>query len=229
MRKYLITCALVLLVGCSSSGSFYQDMSEAIFGKYSRDDLFEMAEANPYTSVIISVDGNPPAFVPLAYAETATSIGREPNDQSLVLKWVTPEKYLLATQSGRFVKSVHFPGTNLVSVSSDQSDPLSLGLHHSDTPKVWRWTLSWQPNHHESYSAQSTFERTGTEVLSLFQGNVETLVFTEQVHIETVDVRYENTYWVHPEFGYVLQTQQRLTPMGPEFRVELAKPYQGGL
>ena len=229
MLKKLL-CAVVLLTGCTPGGFIGEDVAVALYGQHSREQLLQMAESNPYTSTLISFNGNPPAYVVLAYADPLKSLGySDSSSEHSVLKWVTGDRYMISTYRGRIVSSLQLPTQNLTSVTNLSNDPLVMGLLDDANPLSWQFEISWQPNNHESYAARSYFVREDEEVLSLFQGEVNTVRFAEYVTVDTVEQSYVNYYWVDANRGTVLKTKQLLTPLGPLVEIELARPWQGGL
>jgi hypothetical protein len=168
--------------------------------------LLEQAESTPYASVIMRSALSKPALLVLAYAEP--SYFKYPADQAL--KWVSADQGMIVTQGGRVTKTLMFEGADLYALSSHTPDPLSLGLHRSDTPKQWSFVASWQG--FDQIKARSVFNK------------------VSDVWVETVDYasghRVTNSYWLDAD-GRVVRSKQQPIPILAAFDVAAARPFGG--
>ncbi|MGF1714567.1 YjbF family lipoprotein [Photobacterium chitinilyticum] len=232
-NRFLL-CLMLALVssGCSQKFNDVSDtMSLAFFGNddtsLSNYDITNL----PYASIYARVNNGPQAFMVLAIAQpitrsyhaTDTSINTQLNP--IQLKWMSADRAMLVTESGRIVKTVNLPNANLTNSYSDQPDPLMLGLHRNSTPTYWHRYIDWQPGYHSGYTLSSSFTFEGKEVIKLNESPVETLHFSENVSVKSLDESYINHFWINPNNGKVLKSLQILAPGQPYIEITLLKPY----
>ncbi|PSU29840.1 YjbF family lipoprotein [Photobacterium lutimaris] len=226
------TVLVSLTAGCSQNFKDVNDtMSLAFWGE--DDASLNAADINqlPYASLYAQIEDGPQAFMVLALAEDKPSLTSNPNDSStkteknLQLKWLSSDKGMLVTQAGRLVKTLNLPQGNLVAVESDFTDPLALGLHLSDTPTVWQYTLDWQPGYHYGYQALSQFEPQGKQVVTVNEQPVDVLYFVETVSVEKLNIAYQNEYWLSPNNGQVIKSRQKPAPNLPYIELTILKPF----
>ncbi|MFB9936334.1 YjbF family lipoprotein [Photobacterium aphoticum] len=241
-RLLLGSCLLslpLMLTGCSQKFNDVNDtMQLALFGNadvtLSQDDINNL----PYASLYASIDNGPQAFMVLALAEStpvwgkaayqnATSVSTTSTNSTspIVLKWLSSDKGMLQTQSGRLVKTLNLPLGNLVSLHSSETDPLQLGLHLAGTPRSWQRQLDWQPGFHSGYQAISHFYQQDNQIILVNQQPVETLHFTEEVSVPALDVTYTNTFWLRPDNGQVVKSRQKLAPDLSYVEMTILKPF----
>ncbi|ELR63785.1 Putative lipoprotein YmcC precursor [Photobacterium marinum] len=227
---FLLFLITAVISGCSQKFSDVNDtLNIALFGdtdtRLDRDDIRNL----PYASIYARIGDGPQAFMVLALAETPTKLGTQTQSQlqgqPLQLKWLSSDKGMLVTEYGRLVKTLNLPQGNLLSTLSQHPDPLRLGLQLPNTPKHWQRTIDWQPGYHLGYQLKSTFSRRQDAVIMLNDRPVEVLYFTEDVTVNSLDIEYQNEFWIHPETGKVLKSKQKLAPSLPYIEITLLKPY----
>ncbi|KLV03995.1 lipoprotein YmcC precursor [Photobacterium aquae] len=219
---------LVALSGCSQKFNDVNDTIKlAVFGDPDISLTREDINRSPYASIYAQIDNGPQAFMVLALAEKEHTLSTNPTTAPAPqqLKWVSADKGMLVTQSGRLVKTLNLPQGNLVSVHSAQPDPLALGLHLSDTPHQWQATYDWQPGYHYGYIGNSTFSLQGNNTIVINQTAVETLHVIETVNFDTIDISYQNHYWLNPTTGTVMKSSQHLAPTLPVVTLTVLKPF----
>ncbi|MGD8172424.1 YjbF family lipoprotein [Vibrio sp. TRT 21S02] len=211
----------VLLSGCTQNMRDLSDSFElAMFGVGDHSITSEMVNQSPYASIYARQgDESPLALLVLAWAEPGLP------EQAQALKWLSASEEMLVTQAGRITKTVNLPNSNLISVQATSPDPLKLGLHLASTPKVWTYTLSWQPGYHFGYQVQSQFNVHGIQNKMLPNGERALLYVTEEVRIAAIEQHWQNQYWLDASNGKVVASVQTPAPGITQIALSVAKPY----
>ncbi|EAS44623.1 YjbF family lipoprotein [Photobacterium profundum] len=228
-RFTLLTLTLLLSAGITGCSQKFNDVNDTLSVALFGDDDTELAsddvERLPYASLYAQVDDGPQAFMVLALAESALSLTPESPNTRTQLKWVSSDKGMLVTESGRLIKSMNLPQGNLIDTYSSQPDPLTLGLQRASTPMYWQRTIDWQPGYHFGYQLTSRFLRQDNAVIMINERPIETWHFIESVTIDALDTHYQNQFWIDGKTGKVLKSQQTLAPGLPVINMTLLKPY----
>ena len=201
------------LAGCSQSiKSVGETAKLAIFGQPDVELPVQKIEQLPYASAYLKVGKAPQAFVVLAASEQ----GRH--------KWVTADKNMVVTQSGRVVKTIGFD-EDIVYVSNTGVDPLFLGLLKSDTPKKWHYKTVWSQVFKGGYEQFSEFESKGYETVTILEKTQQLHRFDEKVTVPALNKTYTNNYWLNPENGMVIKANQYMGPDLALIQFTILKPY----
>lgn len=222
------------LTGCSQKFNDVNDtVNLAFFGD--KDVALSAEEINqlPYASMYARVDDGPQAFMVLAFAENSATLGltesphlsASSSPASNQLKWASADKGMLITENGRIVKTLNLPSGNLVSSQSQQTDPLTLGLHLASTPTHWQHTIGWQPGYHFGYPVKSEFTFMANEQLDINDTIRPSKHFVEHISIPTLGMEYDNHWWIDPNNGAVIKSKQKLAPNLPVIELILLKPF----
>ncbi|OOE49386.1 YjbF family lipoprotein [Salinivibrio kushneri] len=210
-----------MLSGCTQQASNLADTYSLLYkgfpdASYSNEEI----QMLPYASMYARLGDGPRGFLVLAYAEPYAH-----NQTSL--KWMSADNEVIETASGRVIKTLKLPGTNLAKLDSDTPDPLSLGLLNPSTPKTWQFRIDFMPGYHFGYPATSVFENKGNAKVAI-NGVARPAVYTEEtVSISSLDKTYTNQYWLDPSSGKVLKTVQHPAPNMDAISVTFLKAYQG--
>lgn len=157
----------------------------------------EKIEALPYASMYLRINDGQRIFLVLGYAE---------NGQQ---KWVTQDRAMLVTQKGRLVKTLGL-SDNLLETGNLDQDPLAQPLSLRDGAS-WTRLLSWTENGQlRSGVAISRFSRDNDTVLTLAGKRVACRVWHEEVAIDAVGARWQNTFWLDAISGEVRQSAQSI-------------------
>ncbi|WP_165310709.1 YjbF family lipoprotein [Vibrio ziniensis] len=212
--------AISVLTGCSNNIKQATDSVVEYFSLPSDVELSDKADQIPYASILAKLDDFPSSLLILGAIEESTA------NQPSYLKWISSDKEMLVTQNGRLVKTVNLAQGNLLAISSTQTDPLSIGLHHVSTPKQWDFLISWQPGYHINYQAHSSFEARGEQLKLLPNGQTLSLLyFVETITIPALSSTYHNEYWLSPTSGEVISTKQHIAPKLHTLSLSVAKPF----
>lgn len=121
-------------------------------------------------------------------------------------KWVTQDRAILVTQSGRMVKT-HLGGDNLIEVNNLAADPLIKPNQIVDGA-TWTRTMGWTEHQQVRYAtAHSVFEWDGTDTIKV--GSEDTPVRILDEEVITDQTRWHNRYWIDSE-GQIRQSEQYL-------------------
>lgn len=219
---------VAVLTGCTQKFNDVNDTIKlALLGEPDTNVSQQKIQELPYASIYARVYDGPQAFMVLALAEPKVSLDRHQTltPQTFQLKWMSSDKGMLVTENGRLVKTLNLPQGNLIETFSSQPDPLALGLHRPSTPTTWHRSIDWQPGYHYGYTLSSEFTRQKDAVITLGNTPIEALHFSETVTVASLDVIYQNEFWLHPQTGKVLKSRQKIAPSLPYVEITLLKPY----
>lgn len=216
----LSLCALV--TGCTQTSQHLTDsFSLALLGHEAEEISAQNVEDIPYATILVEYGDNAQALMVLAWAE------RGPERSNTALKWLSAHNELIVTQSGRVTKTSGLSGSNVISVISDEPDPLSAGLDISHTSSQWQYRVSWEPGYHINYVAYSEFMNHGQVVKTLPFDSRSLVYITETVTIPAISEQWENEYWLDPIDGRVVSSIQTPVPGMAPLAMTVTKPYGG--
>lgn len=223
----LITLLPLLLSGCSQK---FQNVSDTFrLAVRGDDDTVKSSawiEQLPYASMYARIGDGPQAFMVLALAEPAAVL--TPTDSeapAMQLKWLAADKGMLVTEHGRLVKTLNLPLGNLVQVTAETPDPVALGLQLPSTPTTWTRRIDWQPGYHYGYQLISRFEDKGLVTITINNIAQHARYFVEKVNVPSLDLQFDNAFWIEPASGEVLKSRQLIAPGLPEVETQLLKAY----
>ncbi|PWF63907.1 lipoprotein YmcC precursor [Shewanella sp. BC20] len=215
------------LSGCSQRISALNDTVElAFFGNKDVELTPEQVSAVPYASIYAKIEDTPQAFMVLGFAEdkvNLSSAASEPN--ALELKWLSADKGMLITVNGRLVRTYNLLTGNLAALESSKPDPLLLGLHLDSTPKTWTRTIDWQPGYHYGYEVRSEFNLIAEGNIQVNGTSTQTLHYIENVSVESLNIKYQNEFWLDPHDGKVIKSRQKIAPNLPFIDITLLRPF----
>ena len=228
-NKFLLILTLFLTVtGCSNTFKHVGGMlKQSIVGL--PDDNIPAAEIDnsPYSSIYARINNSHNVYVLLALVEApqtfpATTI----QAQNAELKWISSDAGMLVTRHGRLLKTVNFFYGDRINISSEQIDPLMLGLHLNSTPLQWTSTIDWQPGYHINYEQRSTFSFVSDETITINEKPLTLKKFNEHVVVPHIDIEYDNQFWIDASNGMVIKSNQKIAPNLPYIEITLLKPYE---
>lgn len=135
--------------------------------------------------------------------------------------WVASGKQVLLLRDGLAVRSIglglqgDLDGTRL----TDDS-PFKQGLHHvADGFTTRRW-IDLYKGQEVGVIVNSRFSRRATETLEILDKPYSVLRIDEQIDAPAIGLSATNRYWVDPQDGFILQSEQQLTS---QLRVKLVQ------
>jgi len=198
VRILLFILACLLMQGCThSQQSIVDTLDSTFFGAKDVTVSNQQIESLPYNTMYLRINDGQRIFVVLGYLE---------NGQR---KWLTQDKAMLVTKSGRLVKTVNLPD-NLLDVSNQPQDPL-LNARQLRNGATWTRTISWtEDQRYRSATVVSRFTSGGEDVLTIAGKRVRCLVWHETAHTDSPLRDWQNTFWVDAVSGQVRQGRQML-------------------
>ena len=125
--------------------------------------------------------------------------------------WVASGKQVLLLRDGLVVRTVGL-GVSLDGTRFDGESPFKRGLQHlHDGHTSTRWIDIYQ-GYRVGLSVNSRFSRHDIEPVRILNRDYALLRIDEQVAIPDLDFRATNRYWVDPQDGFIMQSEQHLTP-----------------
>ena len=221
-----ITCLLFTQACTQTTNTISGMLKVALVGQ--NDVVLTEKDINdsPYASIYASIGDSSKSYVVLGYVEQAQNFTNSrlavPEKQ---LKWITKDSAMLVTQSGRLIKTTGLYQGDLLNVTSEQPDPLSLNLTLQRTPKTWTRTVDWSPGYHFNYQLESTFSFIESQQLTINNLNHTVDYYVEHVSVPTLNIQYENQFWLETKTGAVLKSNQKIAPSLPYLAITLLKPY----
>lgn len=217
--RCLLIGPIVVLAGCAASTPFnlaFDSLHLALTGGNNPAITRATADRVPYASMLVAVGNARPALVVLA------------NANDLQRSWVSADKTMLITQSGRLIKTVGFKN-NLVGVHSLMTDPVQTGLHRIGHGSRYSRSVDLMPGYHIGAQAESEFHRGDVEAITILGITRQLLHVTETLRLPELRFQARNDYWVDPNTGFVWQSRQHLGPDLPPVFLAIAKPFHGDL
>jgi len=226
-KNRFIFISLLTITGCSNTFNQVNSMiKESIIGLPSDNIPASQIDQSSFSSIYARIDDAHQVYVLLALAENPQTIpATHRAKQTTELKWISSDAGMLVTRNGRLLKSVNLFYGNLINISSDQLDPIALGLHLTTTPMHWQSTIDWQPGYHISYQRQSTFTFVADETLVINETPIPLKRFDEHVFIPRLGLEYSNQFWIDATSGTVFKSHQKMAPNLPYIDITLLKPY----
>ena len=125
--------------------------------------------------------------------------------------WVASGKQVLLMRNGLAVRSVGL-GTNLDGTRFDGESPFKRGLQHIvDGERSTRW-IDIYPSEQVGLQVNSRFSREGLETVSILDRPYVLQRIDEAIEIPALGFSATNSFWIKPDNGQVLQSEQHLTP-----------------
>lgn len=246
MQRFFLFFILILsslsISGCSQK---FQDVNDtlnlALFGN--EDTVLSQSEINalPYASMYAQIEGGPQAFLVLGLVEPINQFKTHPSTRNQFhstesqtsslttekqqLKWLSSDKGMLVTQSGRLVKTLNLPHGNLSYISNLDHDPVAIGLHQSNAPQEWTRFIDWQPGYHFGYTLSSRFAPGEKQTIRVNEQLIDVLYIIEHVIVRELDLEFENEFWIDSNTGQVIKSRQKIAPGLPYISTTILKPF----
>ncbi len=237
IHKNLFCLILLSISGCSQNSALWAQMFASTF--QSPDDFFisnEKVNEIPYASIYVHLEGG--ANTILILGNASAPLNPAENQSNYQLKWYSSDNEMIITESGRVIKTVNLSNKNLTSSYSKDPDPLSLNVLKPETPKTWIRYINWRepaerpdltPTLYSDYKLQSQFYIQGRQVININGNEISTIYVTEEVTAPQLSTSYTNQYWLSPDSGLVLASNQKIAPTMPYIELQLLKAFSGEL
>ena len=198
MRILIFSLTGLFLQGCTpSQQSMVETFSASLRGAPDVTVADDDIRSLPYSTMYLRLNGGQRIFVVLGYRENGLD------------KWLTQDRAVIVTRSGRLVKTVGLR-SNLLEVTNLDGDPLmnAARLHNGARwQRDVRWSEEGEPR---SARLISTFTPAGDAVLTIAGQRVDTQVWRESVRAFVPQREWQNTFWIEKTTGLVRQSQQMI-------------------
>jgi len=208
----------LVLSGCSQK---FQDVNSTIAEYWKSGDDIELSSeeiaALPYSSAYFKFGEQGQIFMVLAFAETNLRTGLQQ------LKWMSSDRVMVVTENGRIVQTLQLPNENLVSLQYDYPEFKKID---KNITQEWDSTYDWQPDYRFGYSAKTTRNHIGSEMVVTPLTTIQTDKFSETTYFTALDQSIQNEFWVD-ESGRVVKSVQFLGPEMTKVELTILKDFKG--
>ncbi len=225
----VITCAILLLSGCSQKLQNVQDTFKLAL--FSPDDVYKSKEeikALSYASIYAKIEQQARAFLVLGFVSEIKFSHAELVDK-YALKWMTANNEMLVTLNGRLIKTVNLKSGDLHNIYSNEIDPLLIGLHKKNTPLTWKRKINHSANNMHSFLLTSLFNLKGIQTIDINGELKEALFVEEAVYVANNKHDHTNRFWIDPQSGKILSSIQKVAPKTPFVEINVLKPFSDGV
>lgn len=125
--------------------------------------------------------------------------------------WAAPGGYVLVEADGLVMRVSGF-ADSLESSRFIGHNPFATGLHHLTSGTKTERVVDWMPGNRYGVILQSSFSQLGRDHIEILGEQFETLYIEEQLHATNANFQAVNRYWVSPVDGYILKSEQQITP-----------------
>jgi hypothetical protein len=169
---------------------------------------FEGPKSLALTQVQVDAVPFPQMKVTTPSSEGVMAMVRQRDDLQF---WVASGKQVLLMRDGLVVRSVGL-GTNLDGTRWDGESPFKRGLIRlPDGYSSTRW-IDIYDGYRVGIALNSRFTRQDIETIKILNKDYALLRIDEHVDAPAIDFHAINRYWVNPRDGFIVQSEQHLTP-----------------
>lgn len=217
--KTLHTCAYLttalLLCGCNPlMKTSWQTLKESVGGPNSIELTRAQVDALPYPQILVTTTSS----------EGVMAMTRRRGDLQF---WVASGKQVLMMRDGLVVRSIGL-GVSLDGTRFNGESPFKRGLQHlPDGYTSTRWIDIYE-GYRVGIAVNSRFNRGGIEHIKILDKEYALLRVDEQVQAPTLDFNATNRYWVDPQDGFIMQSEQHLTPQ-ISLKIAQLRPDRGAI
>ncbi|WP_249675113.1 YjbF family lipoprotein [Pseudomonas abieticivorans] len=137
--------------------------------------------------------------------------------------WVASGKQVLMLRDGLVVRSVGLGvGEDLDGTQLAPGSPFKQGLHQVADGYQSERLIDLYHGYRVGVPVHSRFSRGGLQTLRILDKDYAVLRLDEQIDAPAIGLQATNHYWVDPQTGAVLQSEQHLTPTLTVTIVQLA-------
>ncbi|WP_315975347.1 YjbF family lipoprotein [Pseudomonas sp. 6D_7.1_Bac1] len=193
-----LTMAL-LLCGCTPlMQASWDTLKASATGPASIELTHAQIDAVPYPQILVTT----------ATSEGVMAMTRQRGDLEF---WVASGKQVLMMRDGLVVRSVGL-GVSLDGTRFSGESPFKRGLQHlPDGYTSTRW-IDIYDGYRVGIAVNSRFSIHDIESIRILDKDFALLRIDEQVEAPTLNFHATNHYWVDPRDGFILRSEQHLTP-----------------
>ncbi len=208
----VVTTAL-LLCGCNAlTKASWETLKASAGGPASIELTPAQVDAVPYPQILVTTPTS----------EGVMAMVRRRGDLEF---WLASGNQVLMMRDGLVVRSVGL-GVSLDGTRLEGESPFKRGLQHlPDGYTSTRWIDIYE-GYHVGIAVNSRFSKHAVEHIRILDKDYALLRIDEQVTAPSLDFRATNRYWVDPHDGFILQSEQHLTPQ-ISLRIVQLRPDRG--
>ncbi|MDE1167887.1 MAG: YjbF family lipoprotein [Pseudomonas sp.] len=201
----------LLLFGCNPLiTASLQDFTGAVTGTPKIDVTRAQIASVPYAQLKLTTPSG----------EGVLALVRQRGDLQF---WVASGKQVLMLRDGLVVRSVGLGvGEDLDGTQLASGSPFKQGLHQVADGYQSERLIDLYHGYRVGVPVHSRFSRGGLQTLRILDKDYAVLRLDEQIDAPAIGLQATNHYWVDPQTGAVLQSEQHLTPTLTVTIVQLA-------
>jgi hypothetical protein len=216
-RQFLTVLASIPLAACSSDDSTeYQAIGDAVkseLGLKPQPSIsLQEAASVPYSSIGFRIGNGRETLLVLA-----ESLGNE-------LLWTASSRVSLLTRNGRLLRSSGFDW-NLAGTKFLDPDPVISGIQRGVSQQAASTRfMDFQDIGRYGVLVRSRFGNSAPATIEILGHPLKTMVATEDCDCDSLDWKFQNTFWADAETGFVWKSVQSIHPNLDPLTVEILRP-----
>jgi hypothetical protein len=210
LRLATVSVASLLVSACNPLMTASMDTLKAAFeGPEPLELTRQQVDATPYYQITIAA---PTGEAVMALVRLQDGVGF----------WMASTRQILMLEDGLAIRSVGF-NDNLDGTRFDGVSPFKTGLHRIHDGLQTRRQVDFNDGYRMGVSVTSRFNRKGLETVHILDRDVELLRVDEEIAMDGLGFTAQNRYWVDPTDGFIMASEQHLTPELP-LRIVQVRP-----
>jgi len=210
LRLATLSVASLLVSACTPLSTAAVDTLKVAFQRPEPLNLTrQQVDATPYYQITIAA---PTGEAVMALVRLQDGVGF----------WMASTRQILMLEDGLAIRSVGF-NDNLDGTRFDGASPFKTGLHRIPDGLQSRRQVDFISGYRMGVIVTSRFNKKGLETVQILDRNVELLRVDEDFTMEGLGFSAQNRYWVDPIDGFIMASEQHLTPELP-LRIVQVRP-----
>ncbi|MGO4311774.1 YjbF family lipoprotein [Pseudomonas sp. KB_15] len=210
LRLATLTVASLLVSACNPLMTASMDTLKAAFeGPEPLELTRQQVDATPYYQITIAA---PTGEAVMALVRLQDGVGF----------WMASTRQILMLEDGLAIRSVGF-NDNLDGTRFEGVSPFKTGLHRIPDGLESRRKVDFIAGYRMGVNVTSHFKKKGLETVHILDRDVELLRVDEEIAMDGLGFTAQNRYWVDPADGFIMASEQHLTPELP-LRIVQVRP-----
>ncbi|KAB0494591.1 YjbF family lipoprotein [Pseudomonas vancouverensis] len=210
LRLATLSVASLLVSACNPLMTASMDTLKAAFeGPEPLKLTRQQVDATPYYQITITAPTG----------EAVMALVRQQGDVGF---WMASTRQILMLEDGLAIRSVGF-NDNLDGTRFEGASPFKTGLNRIPDGLQTRRQVDFVDGYRMGVSVTSRFNKKGLETVHILDRDVELLRVDEDISMDGLGFSARNRYWVDPVDGFIMASEQYLTPELP-LRIVQVRP-----
>ncbi|MDF9777865.1 YjbF family lipoprotein [Pseudomonas baetica] len=210
LRLATLTVASLLVSACNPLMTASMDTLKAAFeGPEPLELTRQQVDATPYYQITITA---PTGEAVMALVRLQDGVGF----------WMASTRQILMLEDGLAIRSVGF-NDNLDGTRFEGASPFKTGLHRIPDGLEARRQVDFVDGYRMGVNVTSHFKKKGLVTVHILDRDVELLRVDEEIAMDGLGFTAQNRYWVDPADGFIMASEQHLTPELP-LRIVQVRP-----